>query len=57
MIHAGEGDGTGEARRYVVPEVGRGPATGLLEPPAWPVGSRADAAARRLAAAFAGTAL
>ena len=63
LIRAGEGGGGGggggdgngaAAARYVVPEVGRGPATGLLEPPAWPAGSRADAAARRLAAAFAG---
>lgn len=38
---------------YEAPEVGSGPATGLLEPPAWPEGSRADAAARGLAEAFA----
>ena len=39
--------------RYKVPEVGTGPAMGLLEPPAWPEGSRADVAARGMAEAFA----
>jgi len=60
VIRAGGGGGGGAtgaaaagAGASSVPEVGRGPGTGLLEPPAWPAGSRADAAARRLAEAFA----
>ena len=53
LIRAGEGGGAAATTGCAVPEVGKGPATGLLEPPAWPEGSRADAAARGLAEAFA----
>jgi hypothetical protein len=35
------------------PEARLGPGAGLVEPPAWPTGSRADAASRGLAEAYA----